>query len=349
LTTFIVFAAVMVVMALLLTTWPLWRDKEGTASRRLVPAISIILLVPLASGLLYAQLTNWDWGKGAERVATVEQMLSKLESHLKEHPDDSKGWEMMGRSYVALGRNALAIDAYQKAYDLTKGESIEASIGLAEALVMTDEASLKGRAGQLVEAVLSRAPQLPKALWFGAFSAIERGDLKLGRERLQMLSAQNPPEQLRAVIAQQIQEINSQLGESQPGQPGGPNPAAPIAPAATTGRAVKVAVTIDPKIKAKLTGDASLFVLARDPSGGGPPLAVQRHSASELPLNVELSERDAMIASRSIATVPNVELVARISLSGTPQAKSGDFFGSVTYSFDKDSGPAKITIDQVVP
>ena len=43
-------------------------------------------------------------------------------------------------------------------------------------------------------------------------------------------------------------------------------------------------------------GPLPLFILARDPAAGGPPLAVQRHSSSDLPLTVELSERDAMIA-----------------------------------------------------
>jgi cytochrome c-type biogenesis protein CcmH len=96
-----------------------------------------------------------------------------------------------------------------------------------------------------------------------------------------------------------------------------------------------------------------LFILARDPSGGGPPLAVQRHSSADLPLTVELSERDAMIAARTIASVPRVQVVARLSRSGTPQAQSGDFYGEAEYDFSKSpsagANTLSITIDRAVP
>ncbi len=74
----------------------------------------------------------------------------------------------------------------------------------------------------------------------------------------------------------------------------------------------------------RLVAALPLFILARNPGAGGPPLAVQRHSSDSLPLNVTLSERDAMIPSLSIATVPKVVVVARLSRSGAPQQQSGD-------------------------
>jgi cytochrome c-type biogenesis protein CcmH len=66
-------------------------------------------------------------------------------------------------------------------------------------------------------------------------------------------------------------------------------------------------------------------------------------------LTVELTERDAMIPTRTIASVPRVEVVARLSKSGTPQAQSGDYFGQQDYEFGKDTGTLNILIDQTVP
>jgi cytochrome c-type biogenesis protein CcmH len=349
-TPFIIFAAVMVLAAMVFATWPLWRAKStetsaSTRKERWLTAGVVVVLLPLVATLLYRHLSNWNWEQAEQsqlQAATMDEMLAKLEKHLQDKPNDEQGWSMLGRSYVALGRYPRAIEAYQKAYDLSKGEDIEAASGLAEALALTDQASLGGRAGQIFEAVLARAPNNPKALWYGAIGALDQGNLRLARDRLQKLNDQNPPEQLRSLIARQIQDLNSQLGESSPA------PAAGAAPAAE-GRAVKVAVAISPEVAKRLQGEASLFVLARVPGQPGPPLAVQRHTTRELPLNIELSERDAMIAARNIGTVPTVELVARVSFKGTPQAQSGDLFGSVTYTFDKDSGPAHITIDQIVP
>jgi cytochrome c-type biogenesis protein CcmH len=110
-----------------------------------------------------------------------------------------------------------------------------------------------------------------------------------------------------------------------------------------------VAVSLSPQLSQQLSGALPLFILARDPSAGGPPLAVQRRSSGDLPLQIELSEKDAMIPTRTIATVPKVVVVARLSRSGAPQAQSGDLYGEAAYEFGKNSGPLTIIIDRTVP
>jgi len=91
--------------------------------------------------------------------------------------------------------------------------------------------------------------------------------------------------------------------------------------------------------------------MARDPAAPGPPLAVVRRTSAQLPLKVALTERDAMLPSRSIASVPRVQVVARLSLSGSPREQSGDYYGTAEYAFDS-AGPAgkvNISIDRAVP
>jgi cytochrome c-type biogenesis protein CcmH len=246
---------------------------------------------------------------------------------------------------------ALALDAFQNAYDKSQGENVEAIIGLGEALAMTDEASLGGRAGRLFDDALAKAPNHPKALWYGSIAALQAGDLRKGRDRLQLLLAQNPPAELRSVLERQIQDLDQQLAEAGQGAPAAAGSEGAAAPAQ---RSIRVAVSIAPQVRDQLkSGSMPLFILARDPSAGGPPLAVQRHSSADLPLTVELSERDAMIAARTIASVPRVQVVARLSRSGTPQARSGDFYGEAEYDFSKNAGAGgstlNITIDRTVP
>jgi len=48
-----------------------------------------------------------------------------------------------------------------------------------------------------------------------------------------------------------------------------------------------------------------------------------------------------------ISSMPELQLVARVSLSGSPAAKSGDLFGEVKYSREEGQQVA-IVIDQVV-
>ena len=350
-TAFIVLCATLLLVTLVWTTLPLWRprstvDAPATRGERRISSVVVVLLVSALAAGMYASLSNWDW-KAAETAdtqkATVDQMLAQLEAKLATNPEDVQGWLLLGRSYTALEQFARAVDAYQRAYDLSKGENIDAVIGLGEALALLDQSSLNGRAGKLFDEALRRAPNHPKALWYGSVAALQAGDLKLGRDRLQALLAQDPPEQLRDVLQRQIQDLNEQLGESGEGA----TPAAAAAPAAK--RAIQVAVRIAPAIQEQLKGPTPLFVLARDPAAPGPPLAVQRHSSAEAPLTIELSEADAMMPTRTLAAAQRVQVIARISLSGAPQQRSGDFYGEADYQFGKDTGTLQIVIDRTVP
>lgn len=348
-TAFIIVCAAMVAAALLWLVIPLLRAKpaEDEAPRkteRRVSAALVALLVPLLAAGMYASLSNWDWNGVAAETAKAEQfddLLSKLEARLAANPNDLNGWLLLGRSNISMQRYPKAAIAFQRAYDLSRGENVDAIIGLGEALAMSDETALTGRSATLFDDALARAPNHPKALWYGAMAALQTGDLRKGRDRLQLLLAQGPPAELRTVLERQIQDLNQQIGDAPQAQPSGEGVAA-------QGRSIKVAVSVAPEIKSKLQGPIALFVLARDPAGG-PPLAVQRRTSSELPLTLELSERDAMVASRTIATVPRVQVVARLSKTGTPLAQSGDFFGQADYEFGKDTGTLNILIDQTVP
>lgn len=345
-TVFVVGCVAMVLAALAWVTLPLWRpdaaiDVDGSRKERRTAGAIVVVVVSAVAGLMYWQLSNWSWNAAdvaADQSATVAEMLGRLEAKLKADPSDVEGWLMLGRSNFALERFAPAVDAYQHAYDLTHGQNVDAIIGLGESMALLDETALTGRAGQLFEAALALAPDNPKALWYGSVAALQSGNVRLGRDRLQALLAQNPPAQLRSILERQVQALNEELGEE-------PSSAA----AATTKKVIQITVTVAPAIQQQLKGPTPLFILARDPAGGGPPLAVQRHSSTELPLSVELSAADAMMPTRTIDSVPRVTVVARLSLSGAPLERSGDFFGEADYDFAKDTGTLQILIDRTVP
>ena len=349
-TAFVIGCAAMLLAAVAWITLPLLRsntaDAQNSRVERRTSSILVTIAIPVLAIAMYAGLSNWNWQEAqsaSEQSATVDSMLKQLETKLAANPQDLQGWLLLGRSYAQLQRFPQAINAYQHAYDLTRGEDVEALIGLGEALALEDQESLSGRAGQLFNAALAKAPNHPKALWYGSVAALQAGDLRVGRDRLQALLAQNPPEQLRAMLERQVQDLNEQLGE---GAEGGPSSGGS---ASSADRTVSVAITIAPSIAHQLKGPTPLFVLARDPAAPGPPLAVQRHTSADAPLTVRLSAADAMIPTRSIATVPRVKIVARLSLSGAPQERSGDFFGEADYDFGKDTGPLQIVIDRTVP
>lgn len=336
---FIFICTLLALGAAALLAWPLLKKPLAPEQKRSLPsAIVVALLIPIVTGGLYVSLTKWNWQEmeqGAARQATIEEMVGKLEQRLQQTPDDLQGWLMLGRSYATLEKPAQAAQAYERAYNLSDQTSTEAAIGLGEALAMTDEGALRGRAGDLFEIVLKREPAHPMALWYGAVAALSRNQLPLAKQRITTLLSLNPPEQARQMLERQLQDIDQQMGA------GGVTPDKPQ-------RILTVNVSLAPALQGKIDKQAPLFVLAR--GEGGPPLAVVRRAAGDLPLTVTLSDRDAMIAGRSIATTPQVDVVARISKSGSPQAQSGDLFGQLQHRFKSPTADTvSIVIDSVAP
>jgi cytochrome c-type biogenesis protein CcmH len=340
---FIVACVVMAAVAIAFVVRPLVKPSaESEAKPANWAAIATAVALPLLAAFVYSKVTTQPWGEqppaGATANPEIEGMVNQLAERLKREPNDVEGWVMLGRSLVMLGRYPLAVDAYSQAYDLTRGENVSALTGLAEALVLTDEASLSGRAGELIESALVKSPREPRALWYGSLAALSAGKLDVARERMQALLDQNPPDSVRSVLEAQIADITRQLGA---------DPAtAQAAPASTV--AVKVAVSLAPAIAAQVKSPLTLFVLART-VGGGAPLAVVRLTSDQLPMTVDLSDANAMIAGRGLSSVPRVQIVARLSMSGSPQAQPGDFYGEADYVVQPGTGSVTIVIDRVAP
>lgn len=350
-TLFIVLAIVMAAVAIGFIVRPLLRKpgdvpQHARSQPAKVAAVATAVALPLLAAWLYSTVSTQQWdyepaAAGAEAGAAapdVERMVAQLEERLQAEPGDAEGWLMLGRSFVVLGRYPRAVDAFQQAYDLTQGDSLPAITGLAEALILTDEASLNGRAGELIESALVRAPREPRALWYGSLAALSAGKLEVARDRMQLLLEQNPPEQVRLVLQTQIADIDAQLGALPP---------ATAAPAAN-GAAVNVAVSIAPALAARITSPLSLFVLARN-AAGGPPLAVVRLTSDQLPATVQLTDANAMIAGQGLGSVRTVQIVARVSQTGNAQAAAGDFYGETDYVVQPGPGSVNILIDRVVP
>jgi cytochrome c-type biogenesis protein CcmH len=194
---------------------------------------------------------------------------------------------------------------------------------------------------------LTLAPQSPKALFYGAAAAIQRKQLPLARQRFVTLLAENPPDNVRPIIQNQINAIDQALGVA--GQPAAGSAGASAPASAVSGTAARVQITVKlaPTVNSGGKTDAPLFVFVRDPRAAGPPLAVKRLQA-RFPQTVDLSAADAMLAGHAMQVGQDVEIVARISSSGGPLARSGDPFGAVAYHVAA-SGAVTVVIDRLTP
>ena len=122
----------------------------GGETNEWASALASAGVLVIGSAVLYATFSNWSWR--AEPAADSPQtMVARLARRLERNPDDLQGWLLLGHSYIVLEQYPLALRSFERADRLAGGRSADALVGAAEALTMSNEAELDGRAGRLIE------------------------------------------------------------------------------------------------------------------------------------------------------------------------------------------------------
>jgi cytochrome c-type biogenesis protein CcmH len=329
---FVLISASLVIAAAVLLLLPLMRPRPDARPAAALAAGGVLVVLLLGGGGLYAAFSNYSWNETTVSGDSPAATAARLAARLAKEPEDLQGWLLLGRTYSSIEQFPLAVRAYQRADRLANGQNADAIIGVAESLLAQDFDQLRGAAGQMFDRALQLEPDNVKALLYGAFAAMSRGEVESARGRFRHLLTLNPPPQIRDIVSKQLVALD---GAGAAPQEQGPSPT------------VAVHVTLAPALASKVPPGALLFVAARDPKSPGPPFAVKRLPAS-FPVDVQLSAADAMLETRRITAGQQLEIVARIALGGTPTATSGDPFGQVSYHVGKD-GKLNIVIDRLAP
>jgi cytochrome c-type biogenesis protein CcmH len=79
------------------------------------------------------------------------------------------------------------------------------------------------------------------------------------------------------------------------------------------------------------------------------PLAAVRKRVSDLPISISLDDSMAMMPQMKLSEFAQVLVGARISLSGSPSAQSGDLEGEISAVSPGQSETVKVVINSVHP
>jgi len=326
-TLFIIWAAACALIAVLAVVWPLLRRGGATTAPQYAIAAAAGLVIIAAAALLYPRWSNWPW---RSPPAAEQGSIAALLVATNEHPDDVQAWLNLGQGYLRIAQWPLARRSFQHADRLSHGTSADALNGLGETIVYENNTSQVAEASALFDRALQLDPHSPQALFYTAIAALNSGDLQLARARFVTLRDLGPPPQVVAALDKQIGAIDADIARQKP------DPATSI----------ELNVVLAAKLQENVPKQGVLFVFVRSPQGG-PPLAVKRLNV-QFPQHVVLSASDSMMASNRIKPGQAVEVMARISTSGTPMPKTGDFFGALKTVAGARSLHV-LTIDQSTP
>ena len=315
---------------------PLWRQRRSSGRWSVVGVVAAVATVPIAVGI-YTQVTTWN-PVAAEHAAQGQRLVAQLAERPRRTPDDVQGWQLLARSYMALGRIRRGPRAYGEAWKRTPMPDNELKLSYAESIVLADRSTIGGDAGRMVEEVLAAEPSNPKALWYGGLVALEAGRENDVRARWSRLLQMGPPDDVAEVIRNQLADLGG-VGSSGQGAP--PRAAADNGPKLVFSVRLGEGRSLD-----QLGASAKLFVFAQAP-GGGPPVAVKREPATALPGEFTLSDADSMIPGRSLGDFDELTLKALLSAKGQPPEQPGDWYAEAIVH-PKDAGKIDLVIDQVV-
>jgi cytochrome c-type biogenesis protein CcmH len=334
------FAAIAAIATLVVLGWvlrPLWR---APAAR--VPATGLVAGLALAVFLLYRLVGTPAALDPAARAApaTLEGAIAQLEARLQADPSQLQGWRLLGQAYAGAKNPAKAADAFAHAARLAPDDP-DVLVEAAESRALAaPEHRIDAQGSAWLDRALQVQPTHQRARWFSGIAKRQAGDAAGAAATWTPLLAEVDAS-AAAMLRPQIDAARAEAGLAPL-----PDSAAPPVPAeaAASGpgaHPIQVRVALDPDLaaRARLDGDATVFVIARAPGGPPMPLAVERHRVSELPFTATLDDADGPMPTAKLSTVGEVEVVARISRSGDAMPQAGDL----------QSAPARVRLPAKAP
>jgi cytochrome c-type biogenesis protein CcmH len=104
----------------------------------------------------------------------VTQLVAQVEERLRQHPEDGRGWDVIGPVYLRLGRYGDAANAFQQALRLV-GESQDRLAGLAEAHVLASDGVVTEAARAAYARIQQLAPERMEPRFWLAVAAEQDG------------------------------------------------------------------------------------------------------------------------------------------------------------------------------
>ncbi|MBC3420403.1 c-type cytochrome biogenesis protein CcmI [Pseudomonas sp. RW3S2] len=314
-------------------------DTEGSEAPRqghlgkTLPLVAAVLVPVMALGLYLhfgaadkVELTR----EFADAPKTMQEMTTRLERAVQAQPDSAEGLYFLGRAYMADQRPADAAKAFERAVALA-GREPELLGQWAQAQYFAADKHWSPQLQSLTDEALKADPNEVTSLGLRGIAAFEGERYQEAIDYWQRLLAQLPEgDASRAALQGGIDRAADKLKAD-----GGK----PVRTASLTVR-VELAAALKDKVKP----DDTVFIFARASNGPPMPLAAKRVTVAQLPIEVQLSDADAMMPQMKLSDFAEVQLVARVSRAGQPT--QGEWIGQSAPLATRGQPTQQLTIDR---
>lgn len=264
----------------------------------------------------------------AQQESQMDELFRVAEERLKAQPNDAKGWYLLARARASVGQFDAAMKDYEKLVALTPTDA-DAWADFADAAAGAAQGKMAGKPIELISKALALDPKQPKALLLRGTHEIQTNDLVAAEKTFTLAKTVIDPSTGFAQIADNaLKDIAARRAGVSPAiasaSPAGDS-AALSPPAALA--ALTLTLSDEAKRAAAASANAAVFIIVRPVDRDtGPPLAAKKVAASTLTAApITLAASDAMIGGSGLAAGTEVNIEARLSITGQPQAQPGDF------------------------
>ena len=286
----------------------------------------------------------------APQAVTREQvtaMVDKLAARMQAQPDDPEGWNMLGRSYMNLGRVDEALVAFQRALKIKPADA-NVLTEYADALAVKNGRTLDGEPTALLDRALKLEPDNLKALALAGTAAFNRGDFATAVTHWERVVQIGPADgQLVEMARSGVAEARARgkvAAAAAAITPAATPPSASAAPAAAgaPGPGITGTVRLSAALQSQAAPEDTVFIFARPAQGARMPLAIVRKQVKDLPFDFKLDDSQAMSPAAKLSGATRVIVGARISKSGQAMPQPGDLEG---LSAPVDVGAAGVVVE----
>ena len=333
-------------------------DRARGGKSAVVIAIACLAVIPAAAVFLYGQWGAMDdveqframqemMAADGDRLGQMQELTTQLRERLEANPENTEGWAMLGRSYMRIEQYEDAAWAFERLAESIEDDENGKAVawGLsAQAAFFLSEGDLNRGVSNAIEKARSLNPDEVNSLGLLGIHAFSQQNFEEAIRYWERIVSVAPNHPQIASIRQGIEQAYQRLGREVPKEQ----------PSEVSAAGVTVRVEIEEAFRGEIPDDTILFVLARRADvQGGPPLAVARLSAGQLPMEIRLDDRFNMSAGAKLSEAGEVRLQARLSRSGNARPQAGDWQGEVVQPVPVGEGenePVTLVIDtQLVP